>query len=97
MKRLSSGYIYVVCFVPTAFKNMHQMNDILFFYLILDDMIMIIIGLLALMGHLLNLIMATPKGGAVKYKNMSLCLLTLEIKGNSVLISVLMVMIVLWF
>lgn len=31
MKRLSSGYICVVCFVPTAFKNMHQINDILFF------------------------------------------------------------------
>lgn len=48
---------------------------------------MIITGLFTLMGHLLNLTMTTTKGGAVKYKNMSmsLCLLTLEIKGNAVL------------
>lgn len=84
MKRLSSGYIYVVCFVPIAFKNMHQMNDI-FLFLILDDMSMIITGLLTLMGHLLNLTMTTTKGGAIKYESMSLCLLALKIKGNSVL------------
>lgn len=65
----------------------------IFLFFILDDMIIIIIGLLTLMGHLLNLTMTTTKGGAVKYESMSLCLLTLEIKGNFVL----MVTIVLWY
>lgn len=46
---------------------------------------MIITSLLTLMGHLLNLTMTTTKGGAIKYESMSLCLLALEIKGNSVL------------
>lgn len=56
-------------------------------------MIIVIIGPLTLMDHLLNLTMTTTKGGAVKYKCMSLCLLILEIKGNFVL----MVTIVLWY
>lgn len=71
-KRLSSRYIYVVCIVPAAFKNMHQMNDALLF-LFLN---LITIALLTLMGHLLNLTMTTTKVGAVKYKSMSLRFLT---------------------